>query len=334
MKKTFYLSCSLLLLLSCKSSEDIADVSDQDQSEVAIEMIAEYCMEINDRYIDSVKDSDFIDVEVSAAMTKSRMYSGVQTRSSSGEITDECDTLFTSEQIPLCAEVYERTAIYQNCTSEYAQETVLDPESNPILGFYEEPLDLSMSVARIEIKDGKCINYNSDGVVLSETEIEIPDYSETLAELAEYQKAMDTKSSVKRDINWLRARMSEISSVKSGSSESYAIYENERGNIILEQNFAATKGSGGMTVRTELSPDISKRLGYEQYIGGKLKVRSTNTYSSSNPQTRSIGTPEGISEENPEKTVTEMLVYTNDGTPMIKVESKTYRTNRTVYNIK
>lgn len=122
--------------------------------------------------------------------------------------------------------------------------------------------------------------------------------------------------------------------VKSGSGESYAVYENSRGNVILEQSFPSTKGSKGMTIRTELSPDISKRLGYEQYIGGKLKVRSINTYSSSNQQTRSIGTPDGMSEDNPEKTVTEMIVRYQDGTPMIKVESKTYRTNRTVYNIK
>lgn len=334
MKKTVFLFYLLLWVVSCRSTSDVANEIDKESSEIAIEMIAEYCLEINDRYINPCTDVDFIDSEIGAAMTKSRIYASIPTKSSSGETEDECDTLFTSEQIPLCAEVFERTAIYQDGQSEYTKETILDVYTNPILGFYEEPLDLSMSVARIEIKDGKCINYNAEGVVLSETEIEIPDYSETLEELASYQKDTETKSVVKKDIDWLRSKMSEIYSVKSGSEESYAIYENSRGNIILEQNFPETKGSEAVTIKTEISTDISKRIGYEQYVGGKLKVRSINTYSSSNPHTRSVGIPDGISEDNPEKTVTEMLVNYQDGTPMIKVESKTYKTNKIIYNLK
>lgn len=336
MKKIVYLY-SLLCLVSCKSAvTDVADISKSDSSEMAIEIVADYCLEITDRYIDPVSDADFIDAEVNTAMTKSRMYSSLATKSDiSAEETDAvCDTLFTSEQIPLCAEVYERTAIYQNGTSEYAQETLLDPEVNPLLGFYEEPLDLSMSVSRIEIKDGKCINYNSNGDVLSETEIEMPDYSETIAELAEYQKEAETKSQIKRDIHWLRAKMSEAYGVKSATDESYAVYENSRGNVVLEQTILGTKGGDNIAIRTELSPDISRRLSYEQYSGGRLTVRSTNIFSENNPSTRSSGVPAGMSEDNPVKTVTEMLVFHNDGTPMIKVESKTYRTNRTTYNLK
>jgi len=329
---------ALYAAVSCNQDKTISEYTDPvlEEKAIAVEILADYRLITYDRPIDVTTDSDFIDAEVEQSMIQSSLYrKGTATRAAS---INTSDTLKISEQIPFCADMKETTIIYQNGDSEYTQETDLDPDGNPLLSFHESELSLTHCIAKIEIKDGKVCTYNNRGELLSEQEVEIPDYSAFLAELeiAQKEAAAETKAGIKgHDINWLRNKMAAQYQTKSNLSESYKIYEKD-GKVVLEQYVNNTRAVDGLTIRTYLSEDISKNYGYEQIENGAVKVRCTNTFSTvSTKSTRSSNVPiDGLSEENPVRTVVEELSYLYDGTPMIKVSDKEFKVNSIHYNIK
>ena len=97
-------------------------------------------------------------------------------------------------------------------------------------------MDLSKCVAKVEIIDGIATTYNNKGEVLSQIEVPMPDYSEYLEEFekAKAESSAETKSGVRRDINWLRNKMAEQCPTKAGEAPSYSIYE-QGDKVILEQ---------------------------------------------------------------------------------------------------
>ena len=187
------------------------------------------------------------------------------------------------------------------------------------------------------MKDGKASTYNNRGELLSEKPIEMPDYTEYLAELTRCQEEAEAETrtgSVRRDINWLRDRMASQHSTRNSSEAAYSIYE-KNGLVVLEQYANETRSRNGLTVRTFLSSDISKNYGYEQLDGGYLKVRCTHSFEpSSAATTRSMySTTDGLSQENPIRTIVETISILHDGTPMIRVSDKAYRINTIQYNL-
>jgi len=340
MRQNFILVTAALLFaaVSCKQNELSKEETDPvlDEQGVAVEILADYHLTSYDRLIDVNSDSDFIDSDVESAMTKSPNYrNSCATKADS----DTPDTLKFSEMIPFCADIKETTLIYQNGNSEYIRLTDLNSEINPLLSLHDSELDLTLCVAKFEMKDGRACTYNNRGEIISEMEVEMPDYSEFLDEMAKVQEesAAGTKSGTKkRDINWLKQKMAEQYPTKSGADDSYTIYEKD-GKVVLEQNVPETKsGEGYTTVRTYLSSDISKNYGYEQLENGRLKVRCTHYYDLFNSSsTKSTNVPvEGISEDNPNRIVVEELSYLNDETPIIKVSDKKYSVNTIHYNVK
>lgn len=327
----------LALSFSCAPKEVNIESPEQepDNSIPVVEINSNYRLLLYDRPIDEESDSDFIDSEVKLAMKKSRLYrskNGMATKSD----TESPDTLIYSEQIPFCADVSESTLIFPNGDSEYTKTTSLDPEINPLLSFHESELDLSKYISKVEIKDGKAYSYNNSGELLAEEVVEMPDYTQFLEELASYQEESDsdTKSkAIKRDINWLRNTMAAQNQTKGQPNASYSIYERE-GLVVLEQYLDETKGADGVTVRTLLSPDISKNYGYEQLEGGVLKARCKNIFTPSGATaTRSSNISfDGQLQENPARTVVEEIAFLNDGTPTIRVSDKDFRINSFHYN--
>lgn len=338
MKKIQFLPLfsSLLLLFSCKTvtEEYTTSPRDPEKGEPTIESISNYHLVTYKRMIDMSKDKDFITPAVKSSLLSCRMYRDASSTKSDGVSTS--DTLSFSEQIPFSADVSELTRIYKDGSSEYNQSTDLDPNSNPLLSLRDEPLDLKYFVSKVEIKDGMSTTYNNVGEILSQKQVTMPDYSEYLKEISKEKQASseETKSGIKRDINWLRRKM-EMQATKSGVALSYRIYETEGGKVVLEQEMPTTKGCDAITVRTFLSSDISQNYGYEKLVGGQLTVRCTHSFAGSSTRTKSVGLSSGeISEENPTETLTEELCTLNDGTPVISVSTRTYKVNKTTYNLK
>jgi len=301
----------------------------------SLEIVSNYRLITYDRPIEVEKDSDFIDSEVSSKMEASPFYRNrflKMTKSNS----DRSDTLKDSRRIPNCVDVEETTRILPDGGVQLKQNTILNPGENPLLGFRDSEVDTRHAATMLDIEDGHLRTYNSEGEMLSDEEIQMPDYCEFLAELERLMEeyAVDTKSgNQKRDIDWLRRKMEKQCMTKS-VSESYRIYE-KGDRVVMEQCVNQTKSGEGMVVRTYLSSDISRNYGYEQLENGVLKVRCTHTFSESDsPLTRSNIPVDGITEENPERTVTEMMDYLTDGTPMIRVTDKKYRMNTIRYNVK
>ena len=333
--KILPLFTSFLLLISCNDFKESEVRNVQDKSESAIEIISDYRLITYKRALDLEKDKDFITPEVKSAMLSGRMYKDKSYTKS--DASESSDTLMSSEQIPFCADVREVSNIYQDGSSEFSRKTEMDPDRNPLLGFHEEPVDLKDIVSKVEIKDGMATTYNSSGECLSKKQVQMPDYSEYLEKMSEYRKESEseTKSGIRRDIEWLRRRMESSSVTKDGQTFTYRIYETEGDKVVLEQDIMDTKSGENLTVRTFLSSDISKNYGYEQLSDGYLKVRCTHSFSGVTARTKSHGLPAGsISEENPVRTVFEELSYLHDGTPMISVSDKIYRENRINYNLK
>ena len=334
--KVLLLVASLLSVFSCKIvTENYTEANiDPEKGEPAIESTSNYQLVTYKRAIDLSKDKDFITPAVKSSLLSCRMYRDASSTKSDGVSTS--DTLSFSEQIPFSADVSELTRIYKDGSSEYNQSTDLDPNSNPLLSLRDEPLDLKYFVSKVEIKDGMSTTYNNVGEILSQKQVTMPDYSEYLKEISKEKQASseETKSGIKRDINWLRRKM-EMQATKSGVALSYRIYETEGGKVVLEQEMPTTKGCDAITVRTFLSSDISQNYGYEKLVGGQLTVRCTHSFAGSSTRTKSVGLSSGeISEENPTETLTEELCTLNDGTPVISVSTRTYKVNKTTYNLK
>lgn len=341
-KKIVILPFALALIASCNVSsprEKTIDEQEQealDERSLAVEIVSDYRLITYDRPLDETADADFIDAGTLSAMKESEYYKKRMTPSTKAGADNVPDTLSISEQIPFCADISENTSIYQDGRSEYTQETDLNPEINPLLSFHETEMDLSKCVAKVEIVDGIATTYNNKGEVLSQNEVPMPDYSEYLEEFekAKVESSAETKSGVRRDINWLRNKMAEQCSTKAGGAPSYSIYE-QGDKVILEQYINGTKASEGTMVRTILSNDISKNYGYDQLEGGKLRVRCRHSFEGHSRATKSSNMPvKEVSDDNPSKTVVEELSYLNDGTPMLRVLEKEYSRNTIKFNIK
>lgn len=344
MKNLFLWLLFLAFLVSCNNISREAALSEQDlivdENSLAIGITSDYILSNYHRLIDESSDSDFVDDNTLSAMKRSRIYQKramPQTKAKT-----KADTLIYSEEIPFHAHISEKTLIYEDGRSEYVQITELDPRMNPLLGFHETELDLSHCVAKLVVKDGEAISYNTNGEVLSRQDAPRPDYSEYLKEIKDGKKKLElettrqgTKSAVSRDINWLRAKMESENPTKSGENPPYKIYEIEGGRVVLEQYMGLTKGGEDITVKTFLSSDIMKNYGYEQLEGGVLKVRCTNSFDESSLKTKGGASSHSeLSEELPSRTVIEMLSYLSDGTPMISVSDKEYKDNSVKFYFK
>lgn len=328
-------SIPVWVLFSCHNESRQEDPVADDS--LAVEIQSDYRLVSYSRAIIKDRDADFIGDDVLSAMKESRFYKDRPQLLTKAGQAESADTLLYSEQIPFCADISESTLIFKNGCSEFHQETEFDPEINPLLSFHESEVDLTNCVARIEIKDGFSVTYNNAGEVLSREAVEMPDYTQYLAELAEAQQGAEaeTKAGIKRDIHWLRDRMERQCPTKAGGTPSYAIYETEGGRIVLEQYVTGTKAGNGVTIRTFLSSDISRNYGYEQLETGILKVRCTHFFSPESLLTKSTSAPiSGIADDTPSRTLVEELSYLQDGTPMIRVSDKEFRTNTIRYHVK
>lgn len=341
-KRIALFSFAMVIIVSCNDSasrESSFEEQEQaalDEKELAVEIVSDYKLITYDRPLDETADAEFIDAETRSAMKKSRLYKSRMERMTKSGADSTPDTLLVSEQIPFYAAISETTTIYQNGRSAYTQETDLNPETNPLLSFHETEMDLSKSVAKVEIIDGVATTYNNKGEILSQKEVPMPDYSEYLEELekAKAESSEETKSEIKRDINWLRNKMEAQCPTKAGGTPSYRIYE-QGDKVILEQYVNGTKADEGTTVRTILSSDIARNYGFDQLEGGKLKVRCRNSFENCSRATKSSNMPvKEVSEDNPSKTILEEITCLDDGTPMLKVLEKDYSRNTIKFNIK
>lgn len=341
-KSIALLSLALVIMASCKdaalreSSRDEQESAALEEKDLAVEIISDYRLISYDRPLDETADAEFIDAETMSAMKKSRLYKRKMERMTKGSADSTPDTLSMSEQIPFCANISETTTIYQSGRSAYMQETDLNPELNPLLSFHETEMDLSKCVAKVEIIDGVATTYNNKGEILSQKEVPMPDYSEYLEELEKVkaESSEETKSGIRRDINWLRNKMEAQCPTKAGDDPSYRIY-GQGDKVILEQYINGTKADEGTTVRTILSSDIARNYGFDQLEGGKLKVRCRHSFENRSRATKSSNMPvKDVSDDNPSKTILEEITCLSDGTPMLKVMEKDYSRNTIKFNIK
>jgi len=317
----------------------------QKSKQLAVEMISREVIELASEPLNEVEYADFISPDVAKLMSQSRVYSQRSLMTRSGE-DDSTDTLYFAEQIPMIREEFEQIKIYSDGTMESVYTTDLDPDEDPILSCYDTPLDLDQYAARVEVKNGTRITYGKSGAVLHREPCETFDMTEYLETLTQFVEEAEqesvTRAGQKRDVEWLRRKMASRPKTRSGQSDYYNIEVLPNGNVVLEQEVVeeaeglVTRGispSGRLVTRTELSPDISRPMGYELRSGNALLERRKYAYSESNPATRSMyGQNSAIEDVNPEEIVSERLVVMQDGTPMIEVKTETYSQNQTIFH--
>lgn len=345
----FVAAMSLFAVASCHKDVAGADTEGNSDAQLAVEMVSEKQVETSNEFINEVDYADFINAEVKQLMDASPLYArasrsgklGARTRS--GE-ENTADTMFAA-QIPVCELISEETKIFLNGEMETVYESAIDPEGNPALAFHAEPIDLNQFIARIETKDGQRISYNKSGDVLHSEPAEQPDMKGFLEELQGFVKQVEeeglaTRGS-KRDIEWLKAQMALQPQTRSGATPYWRAEQLPNGNVILEQEVvggdasAHTRGivSGKLLTRTELSPDITRTMGFELRSGELLLERRTYKYSESNSKTRSLYAPEALGANiNPEQIISERLVFLGDATPMVEVKTENFSQNQTIFH--
>lgn len=215
-------------------------------------------------FIDLDKHADFISSDVKMRMLASNHYQ-ITTQTRGSAVPPQ--KIFVTEQIPVCEQVQSTTKIYGTGEYEMTFTNTIDVENggNPIMTLYDQKVDTELYIAKIEIKDGirKC--YSPNGVLLSESvSATPPDLGDFIAEMESYENQVQIEESTRagqpRDVNWLRAKMEEHSTTRSGESSYYRIEELANGNVVLEQSVVTTdtRGAGAIFTRTELTPDISR----------------------------------------------------------------------------
>lgn len=347
--KKYYTNSFLLILLiiitSCNQQQDSPD-DNTDNNTLAVEFISKKQIETSNQLITNIEYADFVNPDIIALISKSRLYANVGINTRTWSLEDAIDTLYYSEQIPVCEEVFQQTKIFYNGQQESIYESNIDPEGNPILYFHETPTDLDQYIARVEVKNGQRNCYNRSGSLLSSELAELPNMKEFIDELQKCVKQVEqdglTRSAAKRDIEWLRRKMESQPRTRSGEDCYYKIEVLDNGNVVLEQEMQSenskykTRGiseSGKITTRTELSPDISRTMGFEIRNNDLLVERRRYKYSESNIKTRSLYTPISEGDDlNPEQIITQKLVVLNDGTPMIELISENFTQNQTIFH--
>lgn len=343
MKKFFYFAFLLLLfgVFSCSKTASVKEEGDTvlpDISELAIKTITEYQIESVCGII-TEDDYDFVDENTSRAIAKSAIYQ--KTPLTKGSTTE--NDIAYPEQVPACEAIYQEFDIYNDGHAEIEISKQIGPVGNPAVALCDTPVDMSLYVAKIIVKDGFQRCYNEDGILLYEEPTRQIDYSSYIATLkdvmqqVESESNIETKSGVKRDVNWLRQKMSAYSAMTkaSGSNDlDYSIEELPNGNVLLEQSiYVRTKSSMERhTSKIELSPDITRVERSESWENLVLKEKKEYTYDTSDEKLKSNYIPTiGMSEYNPKTVTTKRVVFMHDGTPMIKSTTEQYKQNQSYY---
>lgn len=318
------------------SSDSSEESSPTQQDGPVLEIVADYTLVTYNRLLNLEDDVDFIDESIRQSIIQSSRYKkSLLPKTKNEDTTSQCDTLSMSEEIPFCADIYEATTVFRDGQVEYLQEINLNPDTNPLLGFHSTPIDISGELAKVEVKDGVARTYSLTGELLSEMEIEMPDYTHYIEALNKgLSEQSITKTTNKKDIKWLQEKMAQETSVsKSGLNDSYNVYEREDGTVVLEQFILPTKTEEPIMVRTLFSSDISLNYGYEQYVDGHLQIRCRYSYDETPTITKGVYYTSDAAEQLPSKCVIESLNKMIDGTPTLMIEEKLFRTNKTVINL-
>lgn len=328
--KTIYYSIVVAMIVttvSCNRFQASNELAESENDEIALEVSSNYYLNKFTRSLDVEKDAEFIDEEVLALIRKGGAF--ISTKSESG-----LDTLFVSSEIPFYAEVKENTVIYADGEAEISEETLLNPETNPLLGWRESKINLDYYVAKTVIKGGYTRTYNSKGKLLSEIPTETYNYKELLEQIKEEKEKgnLSTKALQSKDINYLRSKVNELYKTKSLDETPYRIYEDADNNIIIEKHSMNTKSGKYTLERTKLSSDLNRQLGFEQYEGDRLVYRLLNIYNES-PQFSTKSYKDDLSiNSNLSLSVSESLVINDNHIPVIRVEEKEYIKNTVRYN--
>lgn len=343
MMKRIILSVWLLLLLVIFSCSRVTSIKENDSvlsenSVVAIKTITEYQMESVCGLI-TEEESDFIDENMNSKIESSVVYKKAAHTKSLIEETD----VTSPELVPVCEAVSQELDIYNDGHAEMTILKQIGPEGNPAVALHDTPVDMSLYVAKVIVKDGFQRSYNADGILLYEVPVENIDYSSYITALKEIMQQVEaetnaeTKAGIKRDVNWLRRKM-ESYSVETRASGSnlfdYSVKELPNGNVLLEQTTCmGTKfDMVRLTSRIELSSDITRVERSESWENLVLKEKKEYEYDMSNEKLKSNLIPmTGMGEYNPKVVKTKRVVFMHDGTPLLNTTIERYKRNQSYY---
>lgn len=241
-----------------------------------------------------------------------------------------------SAEIPFCSNISEVTRIFRDGTMTYEKNISLDPANNPLLFLHESPVDLSALVSRITISSGVLTTYNSEGDVLYQQSVEIPDYSDVVQELsrevANYNNPSNfhDPANTVRDINWLRSKIA-TSSVESldFAPDSTFVFEVDD-KIVLEQILDSPSEQHTIKYRTIYSSDVTEILGQYKLVDNEVQFSTQNFYDESSSNQATII---NILGKRPIRTFTKEKVTHQDGSSSVRIEERNYSINTIHLNL-
>ncbi|MDD3079974.1 MAG: hypothetical protein PHH37_12860 [Paludibacter sp.] len=335
-EKTAILTFAFLALFFLNScNKDTTEISNSkvEKGELAVEIFTHSQCVDKIELLNETKHLDFISPEI-ILMVQSNKQAMMRISKSS---TNEIDTLFSLEEIPIYKEKVSTTRIYSSGTMESESEDITPDNMNPINTFTANPLPAEATIRKTVQEDGLIKSYNGEGKLIQSVPYEEQNMKSFLDTLKYYVAITEDSIALQQ----VKSSQSQLRKIKQQSiSNGLKIIELSNGNIVLEQLIESGSISNSIKIkssqsplrsRTELNAEMNKTIKFEILQGDQLLLRRSYFYSNKDALKNSKYTL-NIPKENPELIKSEALFFNNKNIPMIKSTQEYYLRNQMVFH--
>lgn len=303
-----------------------------EKGEIAVEIFNHSQCVDKIEYLSTAKHPDFISPEIISMISSNKQ--AIMRMSKSR--TNEIDTVFSLEEIPIYSERITSTRIYSSGIMESVSQDVTPEDKNPINTFTANPLPIEFTIKKTIVEDGTIKSFNGDGKLIQSkpyVQQDMKVFLDTLKHYVALSEKVKERQLVKSE--------SQLSKIKRQTIPAGAkIIELSNGNIILEQpidngvpinGMRLKSNSEPLRARTELNPEMNKTIKFEVLQGKQLLERRTYFYSNKEALKNSKYTL-NLPNENPEMIKSETLTFNAQGIPVIKRTQELYIRNQMIFH--
>ena len=325
----YYITCLLCLLSSCSNSDTELSITKRQDKNIAMEVYTHSTVIDQTEYLQAGLHDEFLHPDVVAQLTNDP-FLRQKLRSSA---TEDNDTIFSYDEIPLVREIKSYTCIFQDGTLQSTTDYPTPFEANALYQLNENPPSEATRISRTVEKDGSLKIYNTRGELIAEELFPVSDMKDFLDTMKIYvQKCKDRSA---HDEDTIVMNISGVEKILPAASRISSL---PSGHVILELDLQSLPAeatplpriSGVIKSRTELNEDMTRTLKFELFKGDYLIQRKMYAYQDK-AALRNLYRNKVIS-ENPESVESESLMLNSKGFPVLHHTKELFYRNQTYYH--
>ena len=316
------------MMISCQADNNSGlPVDDLPKRELVMEIFSHSQSVVQTDFPDKLKHAGFLtDVllsKINGNPLAQRMLS---------QQTEENDTVFDPQELPVFSEMNSVTRIFADGTSSAEILDLTPDDANPAELFKETPVQENQKIFKAVIENQQLRAYNKAGNLLVHEDFPLENLSQFIDTVKFYVEQMKssgaTKSIKKMNPLLLSGKNQNGVFLSRILPNGHVVIESNESNPQFVPGLSTTETAAEYKTVSELDPQMSKILKFELFNGKQLISRKTFRYNE-NPQMRNSVFLKDFYGENPVQIDTEMLITGRQGLPMIRTSRELFIRNQT-----